>query len=218
MADYGIDSSVEIIPPPKWLSSYVPPPLNETVSSKDILGTLADYDENAPIPTPKSANDIAAEKLAQSKAQKGGKPVKVETKPVKGAPGPAKVDEPVKEVQKPVQKPPVKEEKPKPAPPAKVVKPAADDGGRAAELAAEAAEMRLRRRDGEMHLGDVIINLNQGGLNRKLFDIGLAYEPIQCSNEDGSCAAIKAELPFREVKTFDQGTSDLTDLSFPCRR
>lgn len=216
MADYGIDSSVEIIPPPKWLSSYVPPPLNETVSSKDILGTLADYDENAPIPKPMSANDIAAEKLAQSKAQKGGKPVKVETKPVKGAPAPAKVDKPVKEVQKPakevqkpVQKPPVKVEKPKPAPPAKVVKPAPDDGGRAAELAAEAAEMRLRRRDGEMHLGDVIINLNQGGLNRKLFDIGLAYEPIQCSNEDGSCAAIKAELPFREVKTFDQGTSEL---------
>jgi hypothetical protein len=131
MTDYNIQSSVELIPPPKWLSSYVRP-ANGEASSLDILGTIAEYE-------------------AGSAAAEGATPE--------------------------------------------------SDGGRAAEAAADAV---AERRDSGMALGDVIINLNQGNLNRKLFDIGLSYEPIQCDVEDGSCAAIKAELPFREVKTFSE--------------
>lgn len=139
MTDYDIQSSVELIPPPKWLSTYVRPAGGE-MSSLDILGTIAEYE----------AASAASYAASSSRSD--------------------------------------------------------DDGGRAAEAAADAvAERSLNRRvGGDMALGDVIINLNQGNLNRKLFDIGLSYEPIQCDVEDGSCAAIKNELPFREVKTFSE--------------
>ena len=51
-------------------------------------------------------------------------------------------------------------------------------------------------------LVDHIAHFQQGDLNKKLLDVGLAYEPTQCTPE--VCQLIKEELTFRPVKTFEE--------------
>lgn len=59
---------------------------------------------------------------------------------------------------------------------------------------------------GQKKVKDLKLELVQGTLNKNLMDLGLAYEPVQCSVDDGTCKRIKEELQFRDVLTFDQGT------------
>ncbi|KAL7408836.1 glycosyl transferase family 90-domain-containing protein [Mrakia frigida] len=56
-------------------------------------------------------------------------------------------------------------------------------------------------------LGNLTREERMGRLNELMFDIGLAYEPIQCHSDDGTCADIERELTFRKVLTFDQETN-----------
>ncbi|CDZ98128.1 Endoplasmic reticulum protein EP58, contains filamin rod domain and KDEL motif [Phaffia rhodozyma] len=89
-----------------------------------------------------------------------------------------------------------------------------DDDGRKAEAAQEAADSErrslVRRQDEETHeddirtLNQVILEVNQGELNKAMLDIGLAYKAIQCDREDGTCDDIEREITFRDVKTFSQ--------------
>jgi hypothetical protein len=44
-------------------------------------------------------------------------------------------------------------------------------------------------------LGDVVMGLDQGEVNERLFDVGLAFEAIQCIVEDGTCTYISSPLP-----------------------
>lgn len=58
---------------------------------------------------------------------------------------------------------------------------------------------------GKKKLKDVVLERTQGELNKHLMDLGLAYEPVQCSVDDGTCAQIKKELKFSDVLTFEEG-------------
>lgn len=53
-------------------------------------------------------------------------------------------------------------------------------------------------------LGNATIEHSLGQLNRAMLDVGLAYEPIQCSIEDSTCDEIAEELTFRPVKTYEE--------------
>lgn len=74
-----------------------------------------------------------------------------------------------------------------------------DITGTRAEMKAEEAaqEKRMERKRAPMgmgnvidrgwSLGDVVLGLNQGEANQRLFDVGLAFEAIQCDGADGTC-------------------------------
>lgn len=53
-------------------------------------------------------------------------------------------------------------------------------------------------------LGNATLERSLGDLNREMLDVGLAYKPIQCSVEDGTCDEIANELTFRPVKRFEE--------------
>jgi hypothetical protein len=57
---------------------------------------------------------------------------------------------------------------------------------------------------GSKKLKDVMLERPHGELNRDLMNVGLAYEPIQCSHSDGTCDEIKTELKFSDTLTFEQ--------------
>jgi hypothetical protein len=56
----------------------------------------------------------------------------------------------------------------------------------------------------ERSLGNATVERSLGQLNRAMLDVGLAYEPIQCSEADNTCNEIADELTFRPVKTFEE--------------
>ena len=56
-------------------------------------------------------------------------------------------------------------------------------------------------------LGNATIEERMGKLNQLMFDIGLAYDPVQCHSDDGTCDDIRNELVFRPVLTFDEETN-----------
>lgn len=58
--------------------------------------------------------------------------------------------------------------------------------------------------DGSRTLANATLDRSLASLNRAMLDVGLAYDPIQCVEEDGSCQAIADELTFRPVKTFEE--------------
>ncbi|KAL7415370.1 glycosyl transferase family 90-domain-containing protein [Mrakia frigida] len=94
------------------------------------------------------------------------------------------------------------------------------DGGRSDEAeeereGADRRRSRVRREEQErekrktfgskvdLSMEDVLLGVQQGQLNERLLDVGLAYDPIQCDQEDGTCDDVTRELTFRPVTTFD---------------
>lgn len=59
---------------------------------------------------------------------------------------------------------------------------------------------------GGQKLKDVVLERVHGELNQNLLDVGLAYEPIQCSHSDGTCAQLKKELKYSNSLTFAEGS------------
>lgn len=60
---------------------------------------------------------------------------------------------------------------------------------------------------GSKKLKHIVLERKQGDLNRDLLDVGLAYQPIQCSHSDGTCAQLKTECKYTGVLTFAEGSS-----------
>ncbi|CDZ97802.1 Endoplasmic reticulum protein EP58, contains filamin rod domain and KDEL motif [Phaffia rhodozyma] len=73
-----------------------------------------------------------------------------------------------------------------------------------AVLSPPSGRSRSTKEDGNPTLEDLVKMLPEGELNDRLMDIGLAYQPVQCSVEDGTCQEIADELMFRPVLTNEE--------------